>query len=61
MWMRFAMLLLSMREATLTVSPKRQYLGLEVPTTEATTGPEWKPALMLKNLRSKERMKLKRG
>ena len=39
-WILLAMLLLSMREATLTVSPKRQYLGFEVPTTEATTGPE---------------------
>lgn len=31
--------LLSMREAVLTVSPKRQYRGMVSPTTPATTGP----------------------
>mmetsp|Transcript_70434 Transcript_70434/g.215742 ORF Transcript_70434/g.215742 Transcript_70434/m.215742 type:complete len:244 (+) Transcript_70434:94-825(+) len=36
-----------MRDAVLTVSPKRQYRGLRVPTTFATTGPEWKPTRML--------------
>eukprot|EP00238_Polyblepharides_amylifera_P011368 CAMPEP_0196574136 /NCGR_PEP_ID=MMETSP1081-20130531/3912_1 /TAXON_ID=36882 /ORGANISM="Pyramimonas amylifera, Strain CCMP720" /LENGTH=90 /DNA_ID=CAMNT_0041892063 /DNA_START=149 /DNA_END=421 /DNA_ORIENTATION=- len=39
--------LLSMREAVLTVSPKRQYRGFSSPTTEATTGPEWNPTRML--------------
>ena len=29
----------SMREAVLTVSPKRQYLGILRPTIPATTGP----------------------
>ena len=29
-----------------TVSPKRQYRGFALPTTEATTAPEWNPALM---------------
>ena len=29
----------SIREATFTVSPKRQYLGILSPTTPATTGP----------------------
>ena len=33
-------LLLSILEAVLTVSPKRQYLGMDVPTTPATTGPD---------------------
>lgn len=32
-------LLLSMREAVFTVSPNRQYRGMVVPTTPATTGP----------------------
>mmetsp|Transcript_57257 Transcript_57257/g.164439 ORF Transcript_57257/g.164439 Transcript_57257/m.164439 type:complete len:251 (+) Transcript_57257:334-1086(+) len=36
----------SILEAVLTVSPKRQYRGLRVPTTFATTGPEWKPTRM---------------
>lgn len=30
----------SMRDAVFTVSPNRQYLGILVPTTPATTGPE---------------------
>lgn len=30
----------SMREAVLTVSPKRQYRGIVRPTTPATQGPE---------------------
>mmetsp|Transcript_50959 Transcript_50959/g.124161 ORF Transcript_50959/g.124161 Transcript_50959/m.124161 type:complete len:426 (-) Transcript_50959:821-2098(-) len=46
-WMRSASLLLSMREAVLTVSPKRQYRGLRLPTMLATTGPVWKPTRML--------------
>lgn len=50
--MRFAILVLSMREAALTVSPKRQYLGLVLPTTEAMTGPECMPARILKYLHS---------
>ena len=33
----------SMREATFTVSPKRQYRGFVLPTTDATTRPEWNP------------------
>ena len=37
----------SMRAATLTVSPNRQYLGIVVPTTPATTGPEWTPIRIL--------------
>ena len=37
----------SMRLDVFTVSPKRQYLGLVLPTTDATTGPLWKPARML--------------
>ena len=36
-------LLLSMRLAVFTVSPKRQYLGIFVPTTPAHTEPEWTP------------------
>ena len=32
--------LLSIRDAVLTVSPKRQYLGIFRPTTPATQGPE---------------------
>ncbi len=35
-----AMLLLPILDATLTVSPNKQYRGLVVPTTDATTGPE---------------------
>lgn len=57
MWILLAMLPLSMREATLTVSPNKQYLGLEVPTTDATTSPEWKPTLMLRYLRQKRETK----
>lgn len=34
--------------AVLTVSPKRQYLGILVPTTPATTGPVLIPTLILK-------------
>jgi hypothetical protein len=30
----------SMREAVLTVSPNRQYRGIAMPTTPATTDPE---------------------
>ena len=37
---------LTHRDATFTVSPNRQYRGFVVPTTEATTGPEWNPARM---------------
>ena len=33
-------LYLSIRDAVLTVSPKRQYQGFREPTTFATTGPE---------------------
>uniref|UniRef100_A0A915JHL1 Uncharacterized protein n=1 Tax=Romanomermis culicivorax TaxID=13658 RepID=A0A915JHL1_ROMCU len=36
---------LSIREATLTVSPKRQYLGKVTPTTPAATGPLFRPIL----------------
>lgn len=32
----------SIREAVLTVSPKRQYLGILSPTTPATAGPDMK-------------------
>ena len=35
----FGLLLLSILEAVLTVSPNRQYLGLLEPTTFATQGP----------------------
>ena len=31
--------------ATFTVSPKRQYLGILLPTTPDTTGPVWIPIL----------------
>ena len=31
------------RDAVLTVSPKKQYLGTLIPTTPATAGPEWIP------------------
>ena len=31
------------------VSPNKQYRGLRVPTTSATTGPEWKPWWLKKN------------
>merc|ERR1712060_250660 len=41
-WILFFSELDSMREAVFTVSPKRQYRGFRVPTTFATTGPEWK-------------------
>jgi len=34
----------SMRAAMLTVSPKRQYRGMMLPTTPATTGPVCRPA-----------------
>lgn len=33
-------LLLSILDAMFTVSPNRQYLGMVIPTTPATTGPE---------------------
>ena len=46
MLMRPGWLLLSIRFATFTVSPKRQNRGVEVPTTEATTLPQWMPARM---------------
>ena len=35
---------LSILAAVLTVSPKRQYRGMERPTTPAITGPVWTPA-----------------
>ena len=41
--MAFACEVLSILDATLTVSPKRVYLGLRSPTTLATTGPELMP------------------
>ena len=41
--------LLSIRDAVLTVSPNKQYRGLHVPTTLATTGPEWKPTWIFTN------------
>mmetsp|Transcript_47294 Transcript_47294/g.114971 ORF Transcript_47294/g.114971 Transcript_47294/m.114971 type:complete len:237 (-) Transcript_47294:2231-2941(-) len=44
--MRPFTLLLSILEATLTVSPNRQNLGLVVPTTLATTGPVCRPTLI---------------
>ena len=37
---------LTIRLLVLIVSPKRQKRGLDVPTTEATTGPEWNPTRM---------------
>merc|ERR1719364_438721 len=46
MWMRLRSLELSMRDAVFTVSPNRQYRGLRLPTTLATTGPLWKPTRM---------------
>ena len=33
----------SILEARFTVSPKRQYLGMMLPTTPATTGPVFRP------------------
>mmetsp|Transcript_2399 Transcript_2399/g.5732 ORF Transcript_2399/g.5732 Transcript_2399/m.5732 type:complete len:223 (-) Transcript_2399:842-1510(-) len=42
-WILRASLDDSMRDAVLTVSPKRQYRGLRLPTMFATTGPEWNP------------------
>ena len=41
----------SMRLATLTVSPKRQYLGIVTPTTPPTTDPLCRPQRIV-NLRS---------
>ena len=35
----------SIRDAVLTVSPNRQYLGIVWPTTPAAHGPEWIPIL----------------
>ena len=40
MWMRRACPVDSILEAVLTVSPKRQYLGIFKPTTPATHGPK---------------------
>lgn len=42
-WVLLQRQLLCMRDAVLTVSPNKQYRGLAVPTTEATTGPECMP------------------
>ena len=35
----------SIRDAVLTVSPNKQYLGIVKPTTPATTGPVCKPTV----------------
>lgn len=39
---------LSIRDAVLTVSPNKQYLGILIPTTPATTGPLWNPTRIWK-------------
>lgn len=45
--------LLSILEAVLTLSPNKQYLGIDNPTTPATTPPVWMPIRRL--MRSPEK------